>query len=46
MFAYLLYKYATPKIELAGVFWVCFGIKVIALILGIFFKETHDWRNK
>ena len=46
MIAYLFYKYVTPSIELGGLFWVCFGVKCIALILGIFFKESHDWSKK
>jgi hypothetical protein len=46
MIAYLLYKYVTPSIDLGGLFWIAFGIKVVALILGIFFKETHDWSKK
>lgn len=43
MIAYLFYKFVTPKIELLGLFWVCFGVKVIAFVLGVLFKPTHTW---
>jgi hypothetical protein len=45
MFGYLLYKFAMPIIGYGGVFWIVFGFCCVALVLGIFFKEEHDWKK-
>jgi hypothetical protein len=45
MIAYLLFKFVTPIIGYNGLFWVFFGIKAASLIIGLLFKETHDWKR-
>jgi len=46
MMAYLLYKFVTPKIGFNGLFWVFFGIKGAALVVGLFFKEAYEWKRR
>ena len=46
MLGYLLYKFVTPTLDYTGVFWIVFGICIISFILGLFFRETHDWKKK
>ncbi|CAD8092769.1 unnamed protein product [Paramecium sonneborni] len=46
MLGYLLYKFGEPEIGFGGVFWIVFGFCCVAFILGVFFKEEHDWKKK
>jgi len=46
MSGYLLYKFAQPEIEYKGVFWIMFAFSCIALVVGLIFKEEHDWKKK
>lgn len=40
MFGYLLYRFARLTIGYVGVFWICFGISVLGIFLGLCLKET------
>lgn len=45
MLGYLLYKFGEPKIGYNGVFWIVFGFCSVAFVLGVFFKEEHEWKK-
>ncbi|CAK69197.1 unnamed protein product (macronuclear) [Paramecium tetraurelia] len=46
MLGYLLYKFGEPKIGYNGVFWIVFGFCCVAFILGVLFKEEHEWKKE
>lgn len=46
MLGYLLYKFGEPKIGYNGVFWIVFGFCCVAFILGVLFKEDHEWKKE
>ena len=43
MIGFILYYFLTPGIGYDGVFWIIFGINCFSLILGLIFKEEHNW---
>ncbi|CAK89915.1 unnamed protein product (macronuclear) [Paramecium tetraurelia] len=47
MIGYILYAFARKKIKWEGVFWICFALNVIGIILGLVLKEVgYDWRDQ
>jgi hypothetical protein len=46
MIGYCMYKFLVGPIGYVGVFWICFGAKVIGFFLGFILDENHDWKKK
>lgn len=43
---YILYVFVKKRIGWDGVFWVCFAINIVGIILGLILKENgYDWRD-
>lgn len=46
MIGYIYYAFARKTIGWEGVFWICFGMNILGIILGLVIKERgHDWRT-
>lgn len=46
MIGYIYYAFARKKIGWEGVYWLCFAMNVIAIVLGLILKEVgYDWRD-
>ena len=46
MLGYIFYRFARLKIGWVGVYWICFGMNIVGIFLGIILKERgYDWRD-
>ncbi|CAD8151060.1 unnamed protein product [Paramecium octaurelia] len=46
MIGYILYAFVRNRIGWEGIFWVCFAINTLGIILGLFLKESgYDWQD-
>ena len=46
MLGYIFYRFARLKIGWEGVYWICFAMNIVGIVLGIILKERgYDWRD-